>query len=263
MAAISREGVAISYWASGDGFPVLFSHSAADTGRMWAPQVAALSSGYRVITWDLRGHGESDSPSDPAAYSAEASVGDMLAILDAEGARRAVLVGLSLGGYLSLAFRYTHPERVRALALCSTGPGYRNPAAREQYNASVEQRAAALDERGLESLGRSAEVVTQRGDQHSARGLALAARGIEKQQDSHIMDSLAEIDVPVLVMVGEKDRAFHGGTDYMAGKIPGARKVMIQNAGHTANLHQPDAFNAAILAFLSSIGLPPGGPAGG
>lgn len=251
MPFIDRDGVRIFYEAAGDGPPVLLSHGYSATSRMWQGQVEALAPRYRVITWDMRGHGQSDSPDDPACYSEAHTVADMAAILDALGIDRAVIGGLSLGGYMSLAFHLAHPGRTRALMLFDTGPGYRNPAGREAWNRTAEARAVAFETRGLEALGPGAEV---RIAQHrSAKGLALAARGMLAQFDARVIESLESIRVPTLVLVGERDEPFLGATDYMAAKIPGAQKVVIPGAGHAANIDNPAAFNAAVEAFLAAL----------
>lgn len=251
MPFVERDGVRIFYEAAGEGPPVLLSHGYSATSRMWRGQVEALAPRYRIITWDMRGHGQSDSPDDPALYSEAATVGDMAAILDTLGIDTAVIGGLSLGGYMSLAFHLAHPGRVRALMLFDTGPGYRNPAGREAWNRTAEARAVAFETRGLDALGSGAEV---RIAQHrSAKGLALAARGMLAQFDSRVIESLEGIRVPTLVLVGEKDEPFLGATDYMAAKIPGAQKVVIPGAGHAANIDNPAAFNAAVEAFLAGL----------
>lgn len=251
MPSIERDGVRIYYEAAGKGPPVLLSHGYSATSRMWRGQVEALKDSYRIITWDMRGHGQSDSPAEQARYSEAETVADMAAILDAEGIDRAVIGGLSLGGYMSLAFHLAHPARVRALMLFDTGPGYRNPAGREAWNRTAEARAVAFETRGLEALGSGAEV---RIAQHrSAEGLARAARGMLAQFDSRVIESLESIRVPTLVLVGENDQPFLGATDYMAARIPGARKVVIPGAGHAANIDQPDAFNRAVEDFLASL----------
>jgi len=251
MPFLERDGVRIFYEAAGEGPPVLLSHGYSATSRMWRGQVEVLAPRYRIITWDMRGHGQSDSPDDPALYSEAATVADMAAILDALGIDTAVIGGLSLGGYMSLAFHLAHPGRVRALMLFDTGPGYRNPAGREAWNRTAEARAVAFETRGLDALGAGAEV---RIAQHrSAKGLALAARGMLAQFDSRVIESLETIRVPTLVLVGEKDEPFLGATDYMAAKIPGAQKVVIPGAGHAANIDNPAAFNAAVEAFLAAL----------
>ncbi|WP_322796895.1 alpha/beta fold hydrolase [Tepidiforma sp.] len=251
MPHLDRDGVSIFYQVAGSGPAILLSHGYSATSRMWDAQVSALSPEYAVVTWDMRGHGQSDSPDDPSAYSEAHTVADMAAILDALGVESAVIGGLSLGGYMSLAFHLAHPDRVRALMLFDTGPGYRNPAGREAWNRTAEARAVAFETRGLEALGPGAEV--RIAAHRSARGLALAARGMLAQFDSRIIESLPSIAVPTLVLVGEKDEPFLGATDYMAAKIPGARKVVIPGAGHAANIDQPEAFNRAVREFLASL----------
>ena len=104
MPLLDRDGVRIHYEVRGQGPVVLLSHGYSATAQMWRGQLDALSRDHTLVTWDMRGHGQSDSPDDPAAYSAEATIDDMAAILDAVGAQQAVIVGLSLGGYMSLMF---------------------------------------------------------------------------------------------------------------------------------------------------------------
>jgi len=251
MPMIDRDGISIHYEAHGAGPALLLSHGYGATSRMWDGQVAAFADRYRVILWDMRGHGQSGDPSDPALYSPALTVADMSAVLDACGEERAIIGGLSLGGVMSLAFHLAHPGRVRVLLLCDTGPGFRNPEARRQWNERAEARAQALEARGLANAQGGAE--TRLGRHRSAQGLAGAARGMLTQHDSLLIDSLQNIAVPTLVLVGSEDKNFLAAADYMAGKIPGAKKIVIPDAGHAANLDQPDAFNRAVGEFLAGL----------
>ncbi len=251
MPMIDRDGVNIYYQPHGAGPALLLSHGYGATSRMWDGQVAAFADRYQVILWDMRGHGQSGDPSDPALYSPALTVGDMAAVLDACGVERAIVGGLSLGGVMSLTFHLAHSGRVRALLLCDTGPGFRNPEARQQWNERAEARARDLEAKGLEGSRGGAE--TRLGRHRSARGLAGAARGMLAQHDSSLIDSLPTIAVPTLVLVGSEDKHFLAAADYMAGKIPGAQKVVIPDAGHAANLDQPDAFNQAAGEFLAGL----------
>jgi pimeloyl-ACP methyl ester carboxylesterase len=218
---------------------------------MWRPNLAALGEDRLVITWDIRGHGRSASPPDPVRYSQEASVGDMAAILDVCGVGRAAIGGLSLGGFLSLAFHLNHPTRVAGLLLCDTGPGFKQEKGRERWNAYAESIAEAFERSGLSALPTSPEVGA---GPHDPLGLALAARGILTQHDSRVLDALPAIRVPTLIVVGEHDAPFLAATDYMAAKIPGALKHVLPNAGHAANIDQPRAFDAVVSAFLDRLG---------
>ncbi len=231
---------------------ILLTHGYSSTGGMWAGQIEPLSKSYKLVTWDMRGHGQSDYPEDPAAYTEEATVADMAALLDAVGAKTAIVGGLSLGGYMSLAFHLAHPDRVSALLIFDTGPGYRNDEAREGWNRTSIARAERFERDGLSALGNaSAEVRIVR--HRSADGLAKAARGMLTQRDAGVMNSLPTIGVPALVVVGANDTPFLAASDYMAAKIPGAKKVVIPDAGHAANIDQPAAFNQAVVAFLDSL----------
>jgi pimeloyl-ACP methyl ester carboxylesterase len=253
MPEIKRpDGTRIHYEVRGEGPPLLLTHGYASTSRMWQAQLDSLSKNRQVIAWDIRGHGRSACSADPAAYSLEACMGDMIALLDHAEAPTAVAGGLSLGGYISLAFRLAHPERVRGLVLVDTGPGFRQDAARERWNRGIAKIVGRLESQGLDYLdGLGAEVSAA--EHGSVEGLILAAQGILTQDDARVIDSLPEVDVPTLVVVGENDRPYHAASDYMAQKIAGARKTVIPEAGHAVNLHQPDRFDREILAFLEAI----------
>jgi len=252
MAILDREGVRLYYEVHGTGPTLLMSHGFSATSAMWQGQVAVLSKTHRLVLWDMRGHGQSDYPDDPAAYSEAATVADMAAILDAVGARSAIIGGLSLGGYMSLAYYKAHPQRTEALLIIDTGPGFKKDEAREAWNQRALGTAAKLEAEGLAAL-RTASAERAQSRHRDARGLAHAARGMLTQRDAGVIESLPSIQVPALVLVGSRDTPFLAATDYMAAKIPHATKVVIEDAGHAANLDQPAAFNAALTAFLSTL----------
>jgi pimeloyl-ACP methyl ester carboxylesterase len=248
-----EDGVKLAYQVhnpQAPGVPLLLTHGFGATAGMWDPNIDALSVDRPVIVWDQRGHGSSDAPNDMDRYSEQIGVADMVAILDAAGADRAVLGGMSLGGYLSLAFHLAHPRRVAALVLVDTGPGYRNDEARDKWNAWVELRAQQL-ERGEPATDFSAEVA-QAVHEHP-EGLPRAARGVMAQKDARVITSLDSITVPTLVIVGAKDTDFLAPADYMHRKISNSRKVVIDDAGHAANMDQPETFNAAVRELLEQL----------
>ncbi len=253
MTMLNRGGINLYYEVHGSGPTLLLSHGFSATSAMWQGQIGALSRAHRLVLWDMRGHGQSDYPDDPAQYSEAATVADMAAILDAVEARTAIIGGLSLGGYMSLAFHKTHPERTEALLIIDTGPGFKKDAAREAWNQRSLGTAAKLEAEGLGTL-RTASAERALSRHRDAQGLAHAARGMLTQRDAGVIESLPDIRVPALVLVGSNDMPFLAATDYMAGKIPHATKVVIEGAGHAANLDQPEAFNAAVTAFLATLG---------
>ena len=247
------DGVALAFEVHNEaapGVPLLLTHGFGATAGMWNPNIDALSVDRPVIVWDQRGHGSSDAPDEIACYSEEISVADMAAILDAAGADRAVVGGMSLGGYLSLAFHLAHPQRVAALVLVDTGPGYRKDEARDKWNAWVERRARELEQGRTRAEG-SAELA-QAVHEHP-EGLPRAARGVMAQKDARVITSLDSIAVPTLVVVGAQDTDFLAGADYMHRHIANSRKVVIDDAGHAANMDQPEVFNAAVRELLDQL----------
>jgi len=252
MPTIDRDGVKIHYEVHGDGPPLILTHGYSSTSAMWTGQVEALSKHHRLILWDMRGHGRSDYPNDGALYSEALTVGDIAALLDEVGAKKAIVGGLSLGGYMSLAFYRAHPERVSALLIIDTGPGFKKDDARAAWNKRALDTAERFDREGLEVL-KSASCERSSVSHRDARGLALAARGMLTQRDARVIEVLPEIKVPSLVVVGADDAPFLAASDYMAAKIPGAQKAVIPAAGHAVNIDQPEAFIEAVLPFLDGL----------
>ena len=252
MPTIDREGVKIYYEVHGSGPPLLLTHGYSSTSGMWQGQIAALSKHHKLVLWDMRGHGQSGYPEDTAAYSEALTVADMAALLDAVGAEKAIVGGLSLGGYMSLAFYRAHPDRVRALLIIDTGPGFKKDEAREAWNKRAHDTGERFEREGLEvlkSASRERSSVTHR----DATGLARAARGMLTQRDARVIESLPDIKVPSLIVVGADDTPFLAASDYMAAKIPGAQKIVIPAAGHAVNIDQPKAFVDAAVPFLKNL----------
>jgi pimeloyl-ACP methyl ester carboxylesterase len=253
MAKVKRGGVDIHYEVHGSAGPfILLSHGYSATTGMWRGQIDALSRNHRLILWDMRGHGQSDYPADQGEYSEAATVADMAAILDAVGAKKAIVGGLSLGGYMSLAFYEAHPERVIALLIIDTGPGFKKDEVREGWNQNALKTAARFEEKGLGVL-QSASKEMAMASHRSADGLVRAGRGMLTQRDPHVINSLPNIAVPSIVIVGANDTPFLNAADYMAAKIPGARKAVIPDAGHSANIDQPEIFNRVVTEFLATL----------
>ena len=251
MAKLNRNGVNIYYEVHGSGPALILSHGYSATAQMWKGQIEPLSKKHTLILWDMRGHGQSDYPADQAAYSEEHTVADIAALLDQVGAKKAIVGGLSLGGYMTLAFYNKHPDRCRSLLIIDTGPGFKKDEARAKWNETAHRRAADLEARGLAALNTSDEVKLTR--HRDATGLAHAARGMLAQEGSAVIDGLGAIRVPTLVIVGDQDQPFVAPSEYMAKKIAGARLEVIRGAGHSSNLDQPEAFNRVLREFLQGL----------
>jgi len=265
----ASDGVRLYAEAHGAGTPLVLSPALLTTHENWRPQVAPLvAAGYRVVLWDYRGHGLSDAPDDPGLYSMERVIADLAEVLDALAPRApAVLGGLSFGGLASLHFALRFPERVRALLLVDTGPGFKDPAARKRWEESVERTASFLERRGLAALlaGRAAETMVGRyPERASAQAAARAIAAQEPRGLAHfgrrvagpaapVIDELARIAAPALVVVGEHDEPYRRAAEVLAAKLPRAESVLIAGAGHIVNLEEPESFDAAVLGFLRRV----------
>jgi pimeloyl-ACP methyl ester carboxylesterase len=265
----ASDGVSLHAEAHGEGLPVLFSCALNTTRENWWPQVEPLvRAGYRVVLWDYRGHGRSEAPDAPDAYSMDRVVDDLGRVLDwAAPGVPAVLAGLSFGGLASLHFALRQPARVRALVLAGSGPGFKNPEAQARWESAVGKMASYLERKGVAAFVQSrsvADIVGRRLELPAARR-ALAAIA---EQQAHglahfgrrvaapaapVIDELASIRIPALVLVGELDDAYQRAAQVMAARLPLAESVTIPRAGHIANIEEPEAFNAALLGFLERL----------
>jgi len=266
----ASDGVRLYAEAHGAGEPVVFSPGYCQTHENFRPQVAAFTAaGHRVVLWDYRGHGLSDAPDSPAAYSMAQVVDDLGRVLDwAAPGQRAVVGGLSFGGLASQHFALVHPERVSALLLIASGPGFKNQKAQSDWEAQMGRIADRLERIGFEGYtsGRSApnaiglrpelpaaQAAGRAIEAQSARGVALFGRRVAGPAPSTI-DRLGEIRVPALVLVGALDGAYLRAAEVMKAKLPGARSALIPDAGHCVNIEQTEAFDRAVLEFLASRG---------
>ncbi len=227
----------------------MLTHGVGATCRMWDEQIEEFTDRYRLILWDLPGHGESEPPK--RTPTPDSLTRDMLAILNAAEAERVVLGGLGIGGMMALRFWRAFPERVRGLVLIGTMPGLRSDGAREIWNRQVVETMMSVERDGLDSLEGGIEVDPQL---HScAIGLATAARAMLTQSDDGALSWLAEIDVPVLILVGSEDKPNLSAAHFMARTIPNAREIIVPRANHAANIHKSAAVNAAIRDFLGRL----------
>jgi pimeloyl-ACP methyl ester carboxylesterase len=207
----------------GSGRPVVLTHGFATSHEVWDAQVEELAAHHTVVTWDLRGHGR--SAPHPGPYTREAALADLAAVVDSAG-EPVLLVGHSVGGYLSLAHAITHPGTVAGLAVLSAGPGFRNAQRRAAYNRSV----ATVAERN---------------------GFPADVAAVAVQHDSLVIDGLGGIACPTTVIVGADDLPIYvAGSRHLAANIPGARLVEVPGAGHDVHRERP-AEVAAVIAELA------------
>ena len=191
----------------GRGYPIVFLHGMGSSSETWAAQMAALEMRFTVVAFDLLGHGQSPVPEDPTLYSRDGALADLDDIVASLG-HKPVLVGHSLGGYLSLAYAATRPGSVRGMVVTATGPGFRDPEKREAWNARAERNAHRF-------------------------GVEPQVAGLNLQHDALVMEALAQLDVPTLVLAGTEDAApYTASGTYLERKMPNARFVAIEGGKH-------------------------------
>ena len=245
--------------SGGDGPVVVFSHGLFMDTSMFEPQVQALRDRYRCIAWDERGHGRTGDATAPFTYWDSAD--DVVALLGSLGVERAVLAGMSQGGFLSLRAALRHPELVRALILIDTQAGVEDPERLPGYEAMVQQWLSAGPDQGM--LDVIAGLILGEGYAGtpdwqakwrtlSNDNLVQVFTTLATRDDLH--DRLREIEIPAMVIHGEADASIslEIGRN-LADGLPNAEFVIVPDAGHASNLTHPDAVNPQIERFLAGL----------
>jgi 3-oxoadipate enol-lactonase len=269
MSKIQVGNLAVAVSDAGDGPPVVLLHGLACGKRMWFHQTRALRQHFRVIAYDLRGHGETDAPAVATDYSAGHLARDLVGVLDALDIPKAAIVGFSLGGGPALALAASKPERVSHLVLADVGAGADDPVKIEgmarRWGALIGQ--GDIDELVCDMLrsefykvyaGRSA-----RRREHMAAliratpidGLRFTLSEVLAKRKSlfRLTGVLKSVRAPTLVVVGELNYVCSKASRLMAQSIPGATLKIIKNSGHMSPLEQPAAFSAGLLEFLEPV----------
>lgn len=254
------DGVSLFTQVDGpDGAPwIVMSNSLGASLAMWDGQVDLLTRKYRVLRYDQRGHGQSDAPADP--YSFDLLVGDVIALMDHYGIEQADFIGLSMGAMTGMGLALAHSDRFGRMVLADG-----RSVATDNYRAMWDQRIATIEEGGVEAVGdgsiamwltegwRNAHPV----ETAAARAMIVATdpqgyiASCHALRELDYLKDLGSLTLPVLYICGAEDKgAPPKEMREMARVTPNARYVEIPDAGHVANINQPDAFNAAIAAFL-------------
>jgi len=271
MATARVNSINLFYEDEGAGVPLVFVHEFAGDSRSWHLQTRFFARRYRTIAFNARGYPPSDVPEDPKAYSQDQAVDDIRGLLDALKIPKAHVCGLSMGGYATLHFGLRYPERARSLVVAGAGYGS-VPGDRAKFHADAELTARRFEEDGMVAtadLYAKGPTRVQFMDKDptgwrefhaqlvkgSARGHALTLRGVQKTRPA-IFDlgpRLEKLEVPTLIMTGDEDDPCLEPAIFMKRTIPTAGLVVIPKSGHTINLEEPEAFNHAVLDFLTAV----------
>jgi len=267
--ARSDDGTALYYEETGSGTPIIFVHEYAGDCRAWEPQLRHFGQRYRAIAFNARGYPPSDVPEDPACYSQDRAVADIVAVLDHLGLVRAHIVGLSMGGFATLHFGINHPAR--ALSLTVAGCGYgAEPERRESFRAEAEATADFLRRESMAAFAakygdgptrvqfankdpRGFALFRAQLAEHDPRGAALTQLGVQRARPSlyDLVAEMARIERPVLILTGDEDWPCLNPALLMKRTIASAALAVMPNCGHTINLEDPCQFNRIVGDFLA------------
>lgn len=254
----------IEFEEHGSGKPFVFLHAFPLSRRMWASQIEPLTAeNCRLILPDLRGFGESHSFSD--INTMEDMAQDIVEMLDTLKIERAIIGGLSMGGYITFNFLKKFPERIAALVLCDTNAGNDTEETREARFDLIEkieaEGAQALIDEMLpklicantkENKKELVQEIEEMFKKVNPQAAIAALRGMAERKDN--TDLLDKISVPTILIFGAEDKVTNLETaEKMARTIPNAKLLKIENAGHYSNLEQPEIFNAALIDFIKTV----------
>jgi pimeloyl-ACP methyl ester carboxylesterase len=265
------DGVKLHYEETGTGTPVVLVHEFAGDSRSWEPQVRYLSRRYRCIAFNARGWPPSEVPTDVASYSQARARDDIRAVLDHLGIDKAHVVGLSMGGFATLHFGLTYPERARSLLVAGAGYGSEK-GEREKFRNEAEAIADRLEREGMAAFADAyaygptrvqLEGKDPRGfaefkamlAEHSAKGAANTQLGVQRERPSifDLGEQLAKLTVPMLVVTGDEDWPCLAPGIFIKRTCRSAALLVLPNTGHTVNIEEPGAFNAALADFLAQV----------
>ena len=250
----------MAYTDTGVGRPIVLIHGYPFNRTLWNEQVATLSSSYRIIVPDLRGFGESDSSPGPATMNRMAQ--DVARLMDHLEITRAVIGGLSMGGYVALAFYKQFPSRVRALILADTRAQADTEEAKQtraqQAEKAVSEGMAGIADAMLpklltpETVSKRPEIVKRVRDmmlKTKPEGAAAALLGMAEREDQ--TELLSKITAKTLIIVGAEDAITPvADSEKMHNAIAGSRLVVLESAGHVSNFERAERFNEALMDFL-------------
>ncbi len=258
-------GVSLFCAESGNpsGLPILFLHGFPFDHRMWRSQIEATTRLYRAIAYDIRGHGASDVGD--GQYMIEGHVEDLVGLMDHLEIGRAVVVGLSMGGYITLRALEKHPQRFIAAVLCDTRSEPDSNEGKLKRHAGIElvrkAGSAGFAESfvgglfapgNLKSHVREKEEIRKTIENTSPLSIAGTLIALAARTDT--TPSLQSIKVPTLIMVGEFDQLTPpAASEAMHERIPGSQLHIVPAAAHMSNLENPEFFNERLLQFLKMV----------
>lgn len=271
MQFAESNGVRLFVESTGTGAPIVFVHEFAGDYRNYDDQVRFFGPHFRCITFNARGYPPSDVPNDVEQYGQAFAVEDIAGVMRWAGVESAHIVGVSMGGYATLNFGLTYPEKARSLTIVGAGHGS-DPARREQFlrdsgelaerlvtlgmeqgivhyaNSPIRRRFKEKNPRGFEQFNRQFA-------EHSALGSSLTTRGYQMRRKTiyELEAQMRALRVPALIVTGDDDEPCIEPALFMKRTIPDARLWIVPRTTHAVNLEEPEAFNRVVFDFISAV----------
>ena len=258
MPRLHINGIELYYQIAGQGQPILLIHGLGSSSRDWEQQTDFFARSYQVVTFDLRGHGQSQKP--PGPYSMSLFAGDAAELLKALGLAPAHVVGISLGGMIALQLAADSPTSVRSLVIVNAAPEYVVRTLKERWQVAsrllivrflgMRRLGAVLGKRLFPKPGQSAlrQLFAKRWAENDPRAYLASMRAIVGWS---VNDRLAGIDVPTLVVAADQDYTPVAVKAACVARMPQAELIVIQDSRHATPVEQPALFNATTMAFLA------------
>lgn len=264
MPHVSVNGVDLHYREAGEGFPVLLIHGFTGNSRNWALTVPALSASFRTISPDLRGHGISSKPTRPEDYTLEVLAADVLALIRHLGISQCYLAGHSMGGMVAQHLVLSQPQLFRALVLVDTAanplPGMMTPERQRLIDIARQGDMEAVFEEQLRLNLLPPEIVSRpeilqiRREQFrlvAPEAYIYLSQAMAERRP--LLEELAGIQIPTLIICGEKDEPFVSPSQAMHQRIAGSELAVIAGSGHTPQIERPKEFNDILVRFLARV----------
>lgn len=265
------DGVDLHYIEAGAGTPMVFVHEFAGDARSWEPQLRFFARRYRCIAYFARGYAPSGVPADPGAYGQDRATDDLATVIRELKLAPAHVVGLSMGGFAALHLGLRHPHLARSLVAAGVGYGAA-PGKRAQFQAEIDGSIAALRKVTMERFAATyahgpTRLIFEEKDPrgfaefeaqlaaHSTEGSALTLQGVQRERPSllEMETGFRKMALPTLILAGDEDDPALEPSLNLKRAIPGAALAVLPKCGHTMNLEEPEAFNRAVLDFVTAV----------
>jgi 3-oxoadipate enol-lactonase len=258
MPRIAANKLELHYEIHGEGTALVFIHGLGSSTRDWEAQVTEFSTAYKVITFDLRGHGQSDKP--PGPYSVPMFAADMADLLHGLGVESAHIVGLSLGGAVAFQFVVDQPEAVSTMTIVNSAPtmGGNRPEVKQE----IRRRVEIVQQMGMRAMGEDLSKNLFPKAIHGALRETFVERWADNEPRAYIasllamsgwtvVDQLGSIRCPTLVIASDQDYTPVAAKEAYVKLMPDARLIVMPDTHHAASMEEPESFNAVLATFLA------------